>query len=121
MLQVKTEEQLRVIAALLGEDFDSWTVGAYPIRTLSLERPLSFDEMAKVVDHLRKGERERRRKARQIGIHSNIDKLWVTDDTIWLRGCDETQVKMFIDELGDIGYDVDELTQEYLTKGRITI
>ena len=121
MLQVKTEDQLRVIAALLGEDFDGWTVGEYPIYTLSLSRPVSFDEMAKVVDHLRKGERERRRRARQMGIHSNIDKLWVTDDAIWLRGCDETKVKMFIDQLADIGYDADELTKEYINKGRISI
>ena len=31
------------------------------------------------------------------------------------------QAKMFIDRLADIGYDADELTREYLTRGRITI
>lgn len=53
MLQVDTEEQLRMVAALLGEDFDEWTIGEYPIRTLSLARPISFEEMGKVVDYIR--------------------------------------------------------------------
>jgi hypothetical protein len=77
--------------------------------------------MAAIVDAIRGDERKRRAKARQLGIHSNIDKLWVTDDAIWLRACDETKVKMFIDQLGDIGYNVDELTKEYIETGRITI
>ena len=71
--------------------------------------------------NVRGDERKRRAKARQLGIHSNIDKLWVTDDTIWLCGCKPSEAMAFIQSIGDIGYDVDELMEEYKQKGRITL
>lgn len=52
-LQATTEEQLRHIAEILGAELEEWHIGAYPIRTLQMEEPVSFDAMAAIIDYLR--------------------------------------------------------------------
>ena len=54
MLEAKDSAQLEQIAKILGEDIREWVVGEYPIRTLYLERPISFDEMQAMVDYLKR-------------------------------------------------------------------
>lgn len=53
MLEAKTREQLCHIAEILGADITRWDIGVYPIRVLHLNRAVSFDTMAKIVDYLR--------------------------------------------------------------------
>lgn len=53
MLEAKTKEHLYQIAEMLGSDITQWDIGAYPIRILHLDKPISFDMMAKIVDYLR--------------------------------------------------------------------
>lgn len=52
MLQAN-EEQLYHIAEILDANITQWEIGAYPIRILQLDVPISFDTMAKIVDYLR--------------------------------------------------------------------
>lgn len=58
MLEAKTREQLCHIAEILGADITRWDIGVYPIRLLHLDRPISFDTMAKIVDFLREQNKE---------------------------------------------------------------
>ena len=53
MLEVENREQLEHIAEILGCDINEWSIGAYPIRTLQMEEPISFDAMTRIVDYLR--------------------------------------------------------------------
>lgn len=53
MLEVDNRKQLERIAEILGCDINEWSIGAYPIRALQMEEPLSFDHMAVIVDYLR--------------------------------------------------------------------
>lgn len=53
MLEAKTKEHLYHIAEILGADITQWDIGAYPIRILHLDVPISFDTMAEIVDYLR--------------------------------------------------------------------
>ena len=53
MLEAKTKEQLYYIAEMLGADITQWEIGAYPIRIMHLDVPISFDQMAEIVDYLR--------------------------------------------------------------------
>lgn len=64
---------------------------------------------------------EMRRKAKNKGINSHIDKLWVSGDTIYLPGADTEKAEQFICSLGALGYDTKILLNEYKTKGKITI
>ena len=74
-MQVDTEEQLRVVAALLGEDIDEWTIGEYPIETLSLARPISFEEMGKIVDYIRAQSDGKEQQKNQITTMAEEKKL----------------------------------------------
>lgn len=58
MLEAKTEKQLRHIAKFFGVELEEWNVGAYPIRSLQMEEPVTFDTMAEIVDYLRKENEE---------------------------------------------------------------
>lgn len=58
MLQATTSEQVKHIATLLEQDFETWSVGAYPIYTLTTDKPISFDQMAAIVDYLRTSDKK---------------------------------------------------------------
>ncbi|MBQ9646111.1 MAG: hypothetical protein IJV24_07125 [Prevotella sp.] len=64
---------------------------------------------------------DRRARATNKALNSHIDKLWVTDGTIFLAGADKAKAEQFIGSLGALGYDTQALLQEYQQKGRITI
>lgn len=53
MLEVENREQLKRIAEIIGSDIGTWSVGSFPILSLQMEEPLSFDHMAIIVDYLR--------------------------------------------------------------------
>lgn len=53
MLEAKTKEQLCHIAEMLGADITQCEIGAYPIRILEIDKPISFDTMAEIVDYIR--------------------------------------------------------------------
>ena len=79
--------------------------------------------MAAIVDAIREEEenyRKRAIKARLLAIREGFGTK-IINDTIKLSCYDKEQIEHLIDQLGDIGYDVDELTKEYIEKGRITI
>lgn len=58
MLEAKTKEQVYHIAEILGADITQWDIGAYPIRALQLDVPISFDAMAGIVSYLRQQNNE---------------------------------------------------------------
>ena len=105
------EKQQRHITFMLGEYSDL-------IYTLNdgvrVDSYLSYDDMAKIVDYLRKEDNTRR-------IKSCIDKLWVSCDAIFLAGVEKDKAVRFIQSLGALGYDVDKLLEEYNNTKHITI
>lgn len=64
---------------------------------------------------------EMQRIAKNKGINSHIDKLWVADNTIYLTGADTEKAEQFITSLGAFGYDTQILLNEYKQIRRITI
>ena len=64
---------------------------------------------------------EMRRMAQNKGINSHIDKLWVSGNTIFLKGADPKKAEQFICSLGALGYDTQVLLNEYKLKAKITI
>lgn len=77
--------------------------------------------MASIVDLLRKEDNARRKKARWAGMRSEIDGLWVSGDTVFLKGVEKDEAVKFIQSLSEFGYDVDTLMEEYNKTGKITI
>ena len=120
MLQTRTEETQAKVKAVLDKEGTSYWFPDHK-EGVHIDDYISYDEMAAIVDAIRGDERKRRAKTSQLGIHSNIDKLWVTDDTIWLRGCKPSEATAFIQSLGAFGCDVYELMEEYKQKGGITL
>lgn len=59
MLEAVNREQLERIAEILGCDINTWSIGAYPIRSLQVEEPIPFDVMAKIIDFLRSVNRQK--------------------------------------------------------------
>lgn len=59
-LQAKTREQLEHIASILNADIKEWDIGAFPIYSLQMEEPITFDVMSEIVDYLRQPEDKRK-------------------------------------------------------------
>lgn len=88
---------------------------------VELDGILEYEQMASIVDLLRKEDNARRKKARWAGMRSEIDGLWVSGDTVFLKGVEKDEAVKFIQSLSEFGYDVDTLMEEYNKTGKITI
>lgn len=119
MLQVKTEEQKTTLKKLFGGSSVWFADGI--CKGVHIDDLVSFDSLAAVVDYLRKEDNARRKKARWAGMKSEIDGLWVSGDTIFLKGAKKEDAVGFIQSLGKLGYDVNELMEEYKKTGKISV
>lgn len=52
MLEVKNKKDLKKIASIIGSDISTWSVGEFPIRSMQMEEPITFDAMAQIVEFL---------------------------------------------------------------------
>lgn len=121
MLQAKTKEQKEYIEHVLLRGVSVWLTANSDGEGLHIDDYVSFEELASVVDYLRKEDNARRKKARWAGMKSGIDGLWVSGDTIFLKGAKKEDAVGFIQSLGELGYNVNELMAEYNTIGKISI
>ena len=122
MLQTRTEETQAKVKAVLDKEGTSYWFPDHN-EGVHIDDYISYDEMAAIVDAIREEEenyRKRAIKARLLAIREGFGTK-IINDTIKLSCYDKEQIEHLIDQLGDIGYDVDELTKEYIEKGRITI
>ena len=117
MLKAKTREQLEAIHRIYQKN----NYGTPDEKGISLDGYITYDQMAEIVDLLRKEDNARRKKARWEGMHAEIDGLWVAGDTIFLKGAEKDEAERFILSLGAIGYDTRVLMDEYTKTNKITI
>ena len=116
MLEAKTEKQLRHIATFMGCELEEWTVGAYPIRTLQMEEPISFDTMEKIVDYLRK---ENEEVEIPKGCSVSADSYGVVYD---LRDTPHEEVMQFCKRLAWVkGGSFDHYYEQYVKTGKIRL
>ena len=124
MLKIKTKEQRDKVAEILDRHRISWwaeDLDKDGIDGISVDDFISFDQMAEIVDLLRKEDNARRKKARLEGMHAEIDGLCVAGDAIFLRGVEKDEAERFILSLGALGYDTQVLMDEYTKTNKITI
>ena len=123
MLQVRTEEQLRHIASILGVDFNAISISKYPLSIMVLGKgqPISFDQMAEIVSYLRMCHRILWMKIKANLAGQKVD-YYYQDSTIFLKNRNTNeQNESFILSLAEFGYDTEELLNEYKKTGKITI
>ena len=132
MLQTRTKEQKDKVLKILGNgeffcnfplDFDKETDIGYEEcnERLYIDGEISFDQMAAIVDFLREEGKKMYEKARRAALKSEIDKLWVVEHAILMKGADVEKAEAFILSLAEFGYVKDELLNEYKKTGKITI
>lgn len=117
MLQVKTKEQKEYIKSLVEEESCDGDVTIFDDSInyrvdYCFDVDISFDTMAEIVDYLRGQKSVKLPSSARLTVKSGVSE-------VNLKKTDPVEAKEFILSLGSIGFNTEELMQEYIKHGII--
>lgn len=75
MLKATNKEQVSHIADILGVEFEECSIGKMPIKEIQVDKPISFDNMEKIVEYL-KSQRCKRTKEEIEALKKHFEECW---------------------------------------------